>query len=415
MARLKELREKRASAWAQAQEFNERHAAGDEMSAEDSAAWKRALDEVDELGAEIETLERTAALEERFGQIDEEHTRGAAVSDGRRADGFGDDQGGEYRSVFERFVRFGEGELNPEERQVLRAGSARAQGVGTPSAGGYTVPEGFWAKVTETLKFYATVAGVAEVLTTAEGSKVPWPTNDDTGNKGAILDENTQITELAVAFGQAELEAYMYTSRLLLVSYQLLQDAGIDIEAFLARKMGERLGRAVNEHYTVGNGVSQPQGYMTGITAGKIAGSTSAFTYEDLVDLVHSVDIAYRGNARFAVHDLVLGSIRKIKDDDGRYLWQPSMAAGVPDTILGYPYFVNNFQDAALEEGARPVVFGDFRAGFVVRNVAGGTIRRLEERYADFLQVGYFAFSRHDSVVQDASAIKYLQLGGASS
>jgi len=420
MTTLQDLRNQRASTWAQAQEFNERHKQGETMSAEDEAAWSRALRQMDELGTQIENRERNDALEVRFRQIDQEQAereaqRGAsstglpAGNDGASLD--------DYRAAFEGFIRQGLSDLEPEARALIqqRAVDTRAQGTTSGSAGGFTVPEGFWAKVTETMKYYATVAQFAEVLTTSTGAKIPWPTNNDTSNEGALLDENTQITGQDLTFGQAELDAFMYTSRLVLVSYQLLQDSGVDIEGLIARKLGQRLGRITNRHFTVGTGSAQPQGYTVGATQGTIADISdgewaTGVAWQAFVDLIHSVDVAYRGNARFALHDLILAEVRKWRDAENRPLWIPSVAAGVPDTILGYPYFVNNFQASTAAAGDKPVYFGNFEDGFVVRNVTGGALKRLEERYADYLQVGFFGFSRHDSVVQDPSAIKYLEM-----
>lgn len=416
MATLQELRDQRAAAWAQAQEYNER--TGD-MSAEDEAAWARALDEVDRLGELINNRERTEELDTRFSEIDDQ----TGGNGGNRSDGTGGDGANledQYRQAFETFVRHGQHDMPAEQRQLLlqRAVDTRAQGIGTGGAGGFTVPEGFWAKVTETMLYFANVAQVSEQLSTSTGNKIPWPTNNDTANEGSLLAENTQIGEQDLTFGQAELDAFMYTSELVRVSLQLLQDSGVDIEGFLARKLGERLGRIINRHYTVGTGSAQPQGYTVGATQGTTQSLAGDNLFNDpqnawrsVVDLIHSVDIAYRDGARFALHDLILAEVRKWRDADGRPLWQPSVAAGEPDRILNYPYLVNNYQDSVSgTAGDIPLFFGNFRQGFVTRTVAGGMLKRLEERYADFLQVGFFAFSRHDSVVQDASAIKYLEI-----
>lgn len=405
----RELREKRANVWAQAQDFNERHKAGDEMSAEDHAAWTRALDEVDRLGDEIQRLERTAALEERFAQIDEAtEVRNPAGEIGER------DDAARYRDAFERYCRYGVQDLEVEERQLLQA-NFRAQSVGTGSEGGYTAPEGFWAKVTETAKMFGGAVNGAEVITTSNGNTLPWPTNDDTSNTGALLSENTQVSEQDVTFGQAQLDAYTYTSKLVRVSLQLIQDSGIDIEGFLGRKLGERLGRIENTHATTGTGTSQPQGYVTGATTGKTTSGASAITYDEIVDLIHSVDAAYRatGRCRFKMHDLVLAYVRKIRDDSGgsglgRPIWEPSVQAGVPDLLLGYPYDINNDMASTVATGNKTMAFGDFMSGFVVRRVSGGQLMRLTERYADYLQVGFLGFERFDSVVQDSSAVKLL-------
>lgn len=409
MPTIQELRDKRTNIWAQAQEFNARHTKGDEMSPEDETSWQRALAEIDELGTQIENRERTDTLEKRFSEIDEQTRRDAAG--GGAPDDTSDDKA--YRSAFDSYVRRGLDGVSPEQRAMLLAAhvdlNTRAQGTATGSAGGYTVPEGFWAKVTETMKFYAQVSALAEVINTSQGNRLPWPTMDDTSNEGALLDENpSSHAEQDLSFGQANLDAYTYTSKLVRASLQLLQDNAVDAEGLIARKLGVRLGRITNRHYTVGTGSSQPQGYITGATTGKTAASATVFTWEEMVDLVHSVDVAYRSNANWALHDLVLAVIRKMKDDENRPLWQPSIAADVPDKILGYDYFVNNYQASAVAASAKTLAFGDFQAGFVIRNVAGGQLMRLAERYAELLQVGFFGFLRTDSVVQDPSAIKVL-------
>jgi HK97 family phage major capsid protein len=410
----KALREKRANIWSQAQEFAERAKAGETLSAEDSAAWERALADVDALKVQIDNLERTAALDTEFRAIDEQTT----TVDARGREGTAAD--GEYREAFTQYLRFGLSELAPEQRQLLRANfqGQRAQGVGTGAGGGYTVPQGFWAKVTETMKYYGGVlAAGAEVINTDNGIDLPWPTNDDTSNTGALLAENTQIIEQDLSFGQKELGGYMYTSKLIRASLQFLQDAGIDPEAFIGRKAGERLGRIYNNHQTTGTGSSQPQGVITGATTGKTTAGATAITYNEIVDLIHSVDVAYRSappsDVAFMLHDLVLAYVRKIRDDSGgsglgRPIWEPSVQVGVPDSLLGYRVVVNNDMASTVATTNKTIAFGNFRAGYVVRNINGGQLMRLEERYADYLQVGFFAFGRMDALVQDSSAVKLL-------
>ncbi len=404
-----DLVDRRASAWALAQDFDTRKKAGDEMSAEDQAAWTRALDDVDRLGAEIENLARTSKLAAQLEQIDEAAQRAAADSARTTEER---DNAKAHNDAFASYLRHGETGLSPEDRSVLVA-QTRAQGTTTGSAGGYAVPEGFWAKVTETRKFYAQVAELAEVITTDSGVKLPWPTNNDTGNTGRLLAENTVVTETALSFGQAELDAYTFSSDLILVPLQLAQDAGVDLPSFVARKAGERLGRAENSYFTTGSGSSEPQGYVTGATTGKTSAGATAILYDEIIDLIHSVDVAYRDNATFALHDLVLAYVRKIRDDSGgsglgRPIWEPSVQVGVPDSLLGFPVKVNNFMDSTVAATKKTVAFGDFRAALAIRRVNGGQLMTLRERYADYLQVGYFAFERADSVVQDSSAVKVL-------
>ncbi len=418
---LQDLVDKRASVWAEAQAFDTRKKAGDEFSAEDQAAWTRALDDVDRLGAEIENMERSAALDTKFGQIDEAARREAANA----ASAAGDDapKDAEYREAFNGYLRHGMQDIRPEHRQLLMAqfrsadgSETRALGTTSGSVGGYTVPEGFWAKVTETMKYYGGATFGAEEISTTSGNPLPWATNDDTANVGYILGENTAATnEGDLAFGQKTLGAYTFVSGPGLVSLQLLQDSGLDIESIVARKMGERLGRIQNTRFTTGTGSSQPQGFVYGASTGKTTASATAITYDEVIDLEHSVDAAYRASGRCAYkcHDLIVAYLRKVRDDTGgaglgRPLWQPSVQAGAPDTLNGFPLVINNDMDSTVAATKKTVAFGDHQAHFVVRRVAGGQVMRLAERYAEYLQVGFIAYERADSLVQDASAVKLL-------
>ncbi len=409
MTTLQELRDTRANAWSQAQEFLARSKAGEDLTAEDEAGWKRALDDVDSLKEKIDTRERNEALDASFAEIDDKtrtvDARGAAGDKGDVA---------AYRAAYEKWMRHGLNGVNADERALLEA-NFRALQTDTGGAGGYTVPEGFWAKVTETMKYFGGVLQVAELVNTSSGNPLPWPTNDDTGNVGEILEEGSAVTEQDVAFGQKALGAYTASSKMIRVSNLLLVDTGIDLEGFLARRAGERLGRIKNTRLTTGNAASQPQGLITGATTGKTTASGTAITYNEFIDLEHSVDAAYRGSGRcrYMWHDLILAYVRKIRDDSGgaglgRPLWQPAVTAGAPDTFNGYPYTINNDMASTLATTNKTVAFGDFNAGYVVRTVSGGTMSRLTERYAEYLQTAFFGYERFDGLVQDASAYKLM-------
>jgi HK97 family phage major capsid protein len=408
MTTLRELREKRAGIWAQVQEFRDRAAKNEEMTAEDEASWARGLDDVDSLGEQIATRERTETLDARFADIDEQ-TR---VDTREAGDGAGSvDQ---YRAAYEKWVRGGMVGLAADERTLLEQ-NFRALGTDTGGAGGYTVPEGFWAKVTETMKHFGGVREVAEVVPTSTGQALPWPTNDDTTNTGEILEEGSAVSEQDVTFGQKSLGAYTASSKMIRASNLLLVDTGIDIEGFLSRRVGMRIGRIQNTRLTTGNAASQPQGLVTGATTGKTTAGATAITYDEIIDLIHSVDAAYRatGNCRFMYHDLILAYLRKIRDESGgagvgRPIWEPSIQAGVPDMLLGYPYTINNDMASTVATTNVTVAFGDFGLGYVVRTVAGGQLARLTERYAEYLQTAFFGYERFDGLVQDASAYKLL-------
>ncbi|GGU90987.1 phage capsid protein [Streptomyces litmocidini] len=411
---LQGLLDKRAAAWEKAKEIESRAASEAEMSAEDRSAWDAALADVQQLSEDIERLER----HQKLAAVDYSQviTPDADTKEAEEArERHGGKQGVEaYTMAWRSWMRDGNQDLTSEERSVLRTGwidgkELRAAGVATGAAGGYVVPTEFRAKMVESMKFFGAMRQVAEVITTESGAKIQWPTNDDTANVGAILSENTQVTEQDVTLGQQEIDSYMYTSKLVRVSLQLLQDNVLDFEGWLARKLGERIGRIQNAHFTTGTGSSQPEGIQTNAGIGKTGGTgqTTSVTYDDLIDLIHSVDPAYRlsGRVQFMLADSTLGSVRKLKDSQNRPLWEPSIQAGVPDRILGYSYTVN--QDMpAMAANAKSILFGDFFAGYLIRDVQDVQLLRLSERYADYLQVGFLAFARSDGTPQDTAAYK---------
>jgi HK97 family phage major capsid protein len=403
MPTLQEMRDERATVWEECKRFL------DDNTVDGKAAYDKAEARVDELTAEIDKREKHEARETAFSKVDRS---GAVQLDAEEPTE--DERSAQYREAFETYVMRGMAELDKEQLAVLRSGfvgkESRAQGVGTSTAGGYLVPEGFRAQIVEAQKAYGSVQSESTVLNTATGATLPWPTNDDTGNVGALLAENTQATEQDLELGTADLGAYKYTSKIVRVSLEFLQDVDwMDSEAFLRRKFAERLGRIHNQHFTTGTGTAQPQGIVTGATSGVTAASGTAITYDELIDLEFSLDDAYREspNAAYMFNSAVLKATRKLKDSNGQYLWQPSVQAGTPNMLNGHRY-VTNPDMAAPAIGVKSVLFGDFEAGYVVRLVKAFELIRLNERYADFGQVGFIAFDRADGTVQDAAAYRAL-------
>jgi len=407
-----ELRTQRARLAKQAEELlNRAEAENRDLTAEEEQQWNRIQDEIDELGRRIERLERISVLGEELRQST------GTVAGGRQTAAHQVSEE-EEREAFIAWIKHGTSGLTPEQRQVLEARytqlspEMRALGVATGAAGGFTVPQGFYRQLIEAQQ---AIGGVrlsrATVLTTDAGNDLPVPTSNDTANVGARVDENTQIAEQDTGFGSKVFKAYMYTSKIVRVSIQLLQDSAFDIEAFLARLLGERIGRALNADLTTGTGTGQPQGVVTAAAQGKVGttGQTTSVTYEDLVDLEHSVDPAYRANAQWMFHDTTLRALKKLKDSQGRPLWQSGLAVREPDTILGYPYVINQNMPQ-MAANAKSILFGDFR-NYFIRDVRDVTVLRLQERYADYLQVGFLAFSRHDGGLVNAGTdpIKYYQ------
>lgn len=405
-ARLRQLIDRRAAVWSQVQDIqNRRSQAGYDNAAEDEVAYVRALDELDELGKQIETEERAdrmAALMGAPGTDVRSTNPRPDAGDG----GEGDDGGRElYARAFAGYLRRGQTGLGGDEQRALMAGyrEERALATSPAAAGGFLVPTQFLDRMIEAAKAFGGLAQLAETITTDNGDPIQWPTNDDTSNVGAILDENTAVTEADLTFGGGNIGAFMYTSRLVRVSYQLLQDSRFDLDAWLPRKLGERIGRASAAHFATGTGTGQPQGLVTGLTKTTTTGTIGKIGYDDLVDLEHSIDPAYRDRARYVFADSVIRELRKVKDSQGRPLWEPSLQAGVASQINGRPYTIDNSL-AAFANGSKSAVFGDIRAAYLIRYVAGAQTLRLAERYAEFLQVGFLGFQRLDAKVQDTAA-----------
>lgn len=278
----------------------------------------------------------------------------------------------------------------------------RAQAVATGGAGGFTVPDELMRALEVALLTFGGMRQVSTIIRTDTAADLPIPQANDTANVGMILAENTQVTQQDVVFTQLVLQAFKYSSKMILVSVELLQDNAINLAAFLGQALGERIGRITNTHFTIGTGTGEPRGIVVASTLGKagLVGQTTSVIYDDLVDLEHSVDPAYRTGARWMFHDSSLKALKKIKDTTGRPLWAPGIITSNPDTILGYPYVVNN-DIAVMAANAKSILFGALDK-YLIRDSLGITMLRLDERFADFHQVAFLAFSRHDGDLLNA-------------
>lgn len=299
--------------------------------------------------------------------------------------------------------------LTQEEYSLLEA---RALSHVTPSAGAYTIPEGFSGYIIESLKFISQVNQFANTMGTATGNPIPFPTNDDTANIGEQLAENTEAGEQDMTFGVKTLGAYTFSTKYMRVPNQLLQDNGVNLEAYIGRQFANRIARIENQRLTTGNGTTQPEGYITGASVGKVTASASAFTEAELMGFIHSVDVAYRNsNCVFAMHDNIILKIKELSvtSNPVRPIWIASLQDGQPDRILGYRYFINNDMASTLGTGNKVMAFGDF-SNFLIRRVNGFALRRLNELHALYNQTTFVGFSRMDSKVLDAASIKYLEM-----
>lgn len=294
-------------------------------------------------------------------------------------------------------------------RSVPPSQQMRAMQTLDGSAGGYLVSDEFVRSLEVAMVAYGGMRQVSQIIRTATGGEMPWPTADDTSNTGEIIGEDSTASEADPTIGQQIWRSYLYSSKVIRVSNALLEDSAVNLAAELGMMLGERLGRIHNTHFTTGTGSNQPRGVITDATVGKTTASATAITADEVLDLIASVDPAYRANATFMCHDTIMFYIRKLKDSYGQYLWNADIKAGMPDRIWGYPTQVNQSMASSVATTNKTAAFGDF-SKYKIREVRSVRLRRLDELYAAKDQVGFVAFVRADGkLLTTGSPVKVMQ------
>jgi len=416
MSTIKELREQQARIATNARaKFDEITAATDEArAAEIEREFDAMMAEHDKIGTRIE---RAAKLEEAEARARSGDPRAPRGSDGE-ARGVDEGQKIEYRHVFAKVVcGASPADLEPEERAILKRGATefRAQTAGTTTAGGYTVPTELLSQIERAMKAWGPMydTDVCTVITTSSGNPLKLPTVDDTAVPAVAHTEATALTDDGgsdVTFGQKSLDAFAFDTEFLRWSWELDMDSIFSMEALLGDLLGERLARIANSQLTTGTGSSAPNGIVTGSALGKTSASATAITADEIIDLLHSVDPAYRTSpkAGFMFNDATLAVIRKLKDGDGNYLWQMgNVQQGVPGTLLGYRYFINQAMASipASASASKVMLFGDL-GKYYVRKVGGPVIGVMRERF--WPDMGIAGLIRFDGEIAQSAAIKHL-------
>ena len=309
--------------------------------------------------------------------------------------------------------RVGGAEVSPDQMRTLATmlspQQMRALSVNSQTAGGFWIPDEMMKPIEQAMLWFGGMRQVADVITTETGADLPWPVSDDTANVGELLAESGAAGETDPTVGIRVMKAHMYSSRIVRVPYQFIQDAPINAEAWLGGLLGQRIGRVTNTHFTTRAGADGPRGLTTATTAGVTAAATGAVTSDELINLIYSLDPAYLSSrCRFMTHQNTLRDITKLKDGDGQYLFLIGNTTDRPDTIRGYPVVMNNDMPT-MATGAVAIEFGDF-SHYKIRDVRGFQLLRLEELYAAQLQVGFLGFSRHDGAYINAgqNAIQHI-------
>lgn len=418
MSDLQRLKDQRAEVVSQMRALHETAEKEDRgFTSDEDAKWAK-------MDADLQVLDgriaRAAKIETEVAPSPSQLRAAMDLAGKHNPDAAGDEKAAEaeFRAVFDKFVRHGMQELTPEERGVMSGRrnqdkELRAFSSGTGNTGAYTVPQDFRDKLDIALKYYGGMMDSATIMQTDTGATLPMPSFNYTSVLATIVGENTAgSADTSTPFGVANLGAYTYRSPILPVSYEFLQDSAFG-DQFIIDALSQSIGRAVNAHFTTGTGTGQPRGVTIDAVLGKAGttGQTTTVIFDDLIDLVHSIDPAYRANGcRFQMHDSSLKVVRKLKDSQNRPIFLPGydgLAGAMADTLLGYNITVN--QDlATMAANAKSILFGRFDK-YIIRRVKDVTILRLTERYADSLQVGFILFARYDGRLLDAGTnpVKY--------
>ena len=399
MNQILNLREKRAKTWEAAKAFLEGKRGTDGLlNAEDVSTYEKMENEVVALGKEIDRLERQEALDRELSKplntplTNRPFTPGAENKVGRASN--------EYKSAFWNAMRTRAGEgLDPVIRNALQ--------VGTDTEGGYLVPDEFERTLVEALTEENIFRGLAKVITTSSGDrKIPVVASKGTAS---WIDEEGTITDTDDAFNQVSIGAYKLAT-MIKVSEELLNDSAFVLEKYISTEFARRIGNKEEEAFFIGNGSGMPTGLLAatgGAQLGVTAASATAITVDEVLDLFYALKAPYRRNAIFLMNDSTVKAIRKLKDGQGQYLWQPSLQADTPDTILNRPIYTSAYVPA-IASAAKSIVFGDL-SYYWVADRQGRVFKRLNELFAVTGQVGFVATQRVDGKLILPEAVKLLQ------
>ena len=393
---VNELRAMRAKAWEAAKNFLDSHRGETGiLSDEDTKTYEEMEAKIVNLGKEIERQEKMDAMEREMAMpvnipitSKPENTK-MEEKKGRASDA--------YKKAFWNGMR------------SKYASVSNVLSEGTDSEGGYLVPDEYENTLVQALEGENVIRGRSHVITTSNGThKIPVVASK---GEASWIDENGAYPEDYDTFAQVNIDAHKIGT-IIKVSEELLNDSAFNLESYFAQEFGRRIGTKEEEAFINGNGSSKPTGILASAEVGVTTASDKAITADELIDLFYSLKGVYRRNAVWVLNDTTVKAIRKLKDNNGQYIWQPALKDGDHDTLLGRPILTTGaMPDIAAD--AKPVIFGDL-SYYWIGDRQGVTFKRLNERYADMGQVGFLASKRVDGKLVLPEAIKVLKMKTAS-
>ena len=396
MNKVLEMRSKRGEVWDKAKAFLEsRKDESGLLSAEDTLAYERMEQEVVDLGHAIEREERAADLER-----DMNAPVNAPLSS--RPEKASDKPGRNNKAYNDAFWKL----MRDADRRGYEVRNALQ--VGELSEGGYTVPDEFEHTLVQALEEENIMRGLVHVITTSSGDrKIPLVTN-----KGAAawVEEEATIPESDDGFGQITLSAHKVGS-MIRISEELLRDSAFDLAAYITGEFARRVGAAEEAAILAGDGSHKPTGLLhdtLGAETGVTAAAAGTITADELLDLQHSLRSGYRRRAAFIMNDATVKLIRKLKDGNGAFMWQPGLLYGQPDTLLNQRVLTSNFMPLP-SAGNKAILYGDY-SYYWLADREGRSLQRLNELYAATDQVGFKITQRVDGRLILPEAVKCLRM-----
>jgi HK97 family phage major capsid protein len=362
-------------------------------SKEDQASYDKIMDDMERVTSQINAHQRMLDAEA------DQHFSNAAPGGKKPEDG--------TISVMDAVAAYLRHGSNVSAEQLVAIRNAMS--TTTAAEGGYTVPTEIASMVIDKLKTYGGMREVSSVITTSTGVAMNWPTSDGTADVGAIVGQNTAVNAADITFGTIGLNTFYYTSNKIALPLELITDSAIDVVGYVVDRLATRIARIQNTHFTTGAGTTLPDGVVPKAAVGKTGttGQTLTVIYEDLVDLKHSVNRAYRSGAKFMMNDLSVAVVSKLKDTTGRPIWVPAVTVGAPDTLLGHAMVIND-DVAVMAANAKSILFGDF-SKYTIRDVAGTTrMQRFDDSaFALSNQVGFCGWQRSGGNLLDVAAVRH--------
>jgi len=378
---------------------------------EEQATFDNHADTSERLQRQIDAHEKMIAKdrEENFKDYDDHRVQDHKLTDEQKA--------------FNIFLRKSFKDMTVDEAQIVR----NTMSTTTGSQGGFSVQSLVASQLIDLLKAYGWMRAVASQITTEKGNPLSYPTSDGTSEVGEWIAQNVTATAADPTFGTVAVNVFKASSKIVAVPYELLQDSQVDIQAMILKRLADRIGRVANVGYTTGGGTTDPNGLITAASVGKTGttGQTLTIIYDDLVDLIDSLDAAYLDTPTtpqdmpsaapgFMMSQTMRRVVRKIKDTAGRPLWTPSYDAGIggkattPDMLLGYPVYINN--DLAVPAAnAKSLAFGNLHK-YLIRDAMDVTMFRFDDSaYAKLGQVGFLAWARTGGNLLDINSVKVYQ------